>query len=328
MKILFTSPGRRVELIALFKKELSKYSNNFKIYGADYDELSPALYFVDKAFKLPYEINEKYVFKVLKIAKSEDISIIIPLIDPELKYFSKYRNLFEKENIFVMISKEESINVSIDKWETFLWAQKSGIRVPFTYKVSNLLLKKNIKFPIILKPRTGSASKGIFKCKGKSDLKKIFNSLSDQYIVQEYIDGDEITVDIFGTEEGVLIFESQRKRLKVRGGEIERGVTQKDKKLTEIIKILVKNFKPNGVINVQFIKNKKDGNYYLIEINARFGGGYPLSHFAGANYIELLLNMFYKKDLKFNENNYIENLFLMRYDNALYKRKEELIELD
>lgn len=319
MNILFTSPGRRVELVETFR-------NNFplktKFFGTDYDSTSPASYFLDRVYKVPYKIDDKYAKRVLDICIDNDVKITIPLIDPELFYLAKYRDEFYKNGISLMISSFAKIKIAFDKLKTFRFLKKHNLPTPQTWLPSQL--SEDIpNLPIIIKPRKGSSAKGIRILKSIEEFNSIIKIIDNDYIVQKYIYGYEVTVSIFGDEKGNCYEIVQRKRLKVRGGEIERGVTIKDPSIFQITKEFVEKYRPNGAINIQFIVNKD--KYKILEINPRFGGGYPLAHHAGANFPQLILNTLLGKENKINVGNYTENLYMFRYDKAIYTK--DLIKL-
>ncbi len=322
VNILFTSPGRRVELIRIFRENWVEGS---VFVGTDSDETAPALYFLDKSYRHPYRIDEDYHELVLSICAENSVKVIIPLIDPELPVISKYREKFEREGIFPMVSSYEKIKIAMDKWETFKFAKNLSMKVPKTILGSDVGSLKSMNFPVLVKPRYGSASKGIMKFEKPESLLCFKDLLNENHIIQEFIEGYEVTVDIFGTEEGECIQAVQRRRLKVRGGEVERGVTQKDPRINDIVEKFTAHYKPRGVINVQFMVSK-DG-VFLMEINPRFGGGYPLSHHAGANFPKLLLKYIRGEKLERMGMNYVENFYMFRFDQAVYVSEGEKVKL-
>ena len=313
MKILFTSPGRRVELIKIFKSVFS----DSNLYGGDYDPTSPANYFLEKVFKLPYQIDDNYAKKILEICRKEKIDIVVPLIDPELNFFARKRKCFFDIGTFIMISSPQVIDICMNKWKTYQFFKKNNILCPKTWLGSSFN-RGEFKEPVITKPCKGSASKNIFICKTFKELLRFEELFNDDYIVQEFIDGYEVTVDVFATEEGKCIEAVQRKRLKVRGGEVERGVTQKDPIIFKIIEKIVKSLKPLGVINIQFIIDIENNAYYVTEINPRFGGGYPLAYTAGANFPLLIYKLAKNKKIISKLGDYKDKLYMLRYDNAVY----------
>jgi len=317
MKILFTSPGRRVELIKTFRENAPAGS---MLYGADFDRTCPASFFLDGLFEVPFKIDDAYITRLLEICINNKIDLLIPLIDPELLPLAKAKEHFSKVGTTVMISDEEMIEISRDKFKTFERMNQIGIPSPKTI-VGNDLASDSISYPIILKPRNGSSSKGIFVINDKNQLPSpnIYNN--EDYIVQEVIKGYEVTVDILCDGNGRCIEGVQRKRLKVRGGEVERAVTIKEKTLHLLVERLVEELRPFGVINAQFMFDERRKSYMLMEINPRFGGGYPLAYYAGANYPKMLIRIIAGEEIEYTPMSYEEGKYMLRYDEAVYTRE-------
>ena len=272
---------------------------------------------MEKVFNLPYQIDDNYAKKILEICKKEKIDIVIPLIDPELNFFARKRKYFFDIGTFIMISSPQVIDICMNKWKTYRFFKKNNILCPKTWIGSNFNRGEFIE-PVIIKPCKGSASKNIFICKTFKELLRFEELFNDDYIVQEFIDGYEVTVDVFAIENGECVEAVQRRRLKVRGGEVERGVTQKDSNIFNIVKKVVRYLKPSGVINIQFIIDIKNNSYYITEINPRFGGGYPLAHTAGVNFPLLLYKLAKGDKIMPNLGNYRDKLYMLRYDKAVY----------
>ena len=317
MKVFFSSPGRRVELIKIFKKEI----DGIYIVGGDYSSNSPALLFCDKTYKLPFKIDDNYIKEVLNICIKEKVDLVIPLIDPELELYAKYKTIFNKNQIEVMISSSESIAISSDKLNTFMFFNKFNfIKCPYTVLLKSFDEKDFETDLIILKPRCGSSGIGMYKINKKYvfEFSKIMHLDPSQYIVQEYIDFDyETTTDVFVDSNNQMIELCQRKRLKTRGGEVERAITTKDKKITNIIKKIIEKTSFFGIINIQIMI--KGDQYYLGEINPRFGGGFPLAYHSGANMIEHIQKLLQKdKIIPYGDSRYRNNFFMLRFDDAIY----------
>ncbi len=317
MKIFFSSPGRRVELIKLFKKEIK----DIIVIGGDYSKNSPALLFCDKTFTLPFKVDENYIKEVLRICIQEKIDLVIPLIDHELEWYSKYRKIFNDNNIEIMISSESSIDISSDKMNTFnFFTTYDFINNPFTCLLKDFDENNFEHNLVILKPKNGSSGIGIHKVK-RRDVEEYADMIeldTNQYIVQEYIDFDfEVTTDVFVDKTNRLIELCQRKRLKVRGGEVERASTIKDININEIIEKIIHKTSFFGVINIQIMV--KDDEYFIGEINPRFGGGFPLSYYSGANMIEHIQNHIdNKRNTQYIDSRYLDNFYMLRFDDAIY----------
>jgi len=320
-KILFTSPGRRYELISFFKEEFPGY----EFLGADAFDNSPAGYILDRVYKMPFKINEEYLERLLEVCEKERPEFIIPLIDPELPLFAKSKNKFSELGIHLWVPDFEVVELSNDKYLTYLKFKDSCAAVPQTWLLRDYL-ENNITAQfdkLILKPSAGSSSKGIYKVSPKDVAKtvEVEEIQIDNYIVQQFIDfSDEITVDVYGDGEGNTIEFCQRKRIRTRGGEVEKGVTENNPEVSRFIKAIVKELKILGVVNIQVMI--ENGNITLGEINPRFGGGYPLSHTAGANMIQHIKAYMNKQPYEvIKDIRYKNNFYMMRYDRAVYTDK-------
>lgn len=323
-RILFTSPGRRFELINFFKEEFSGY----EFIGADAFKTSPAAYILDRVYEVPLKIDDDYTEAVIEICKKEEIEFVIPLLDPELPFFSKAEKEFQKIGVKVWVPSYDIVELSNNKFFTYNRFRGKDVNLPETWMLKDFI-EKNISVSyekLILKPATGSASKGIYKI-NSSEVKQIFESNnlnSAAYIVQQCIDFDfEVTVDLYGDGEGNVIEHCQRKRISTRGGEVEKGITVNIPEVTDVVKKVVRELNILGVVNIQVMV--KDDKVYLGEINPRFGGGYPLAHKAGANLIQHIRCYMNKSSYENVDVRYKENFYMLRYDNAVYTDK--LLEL-
>lgn len=320
-KILFTSPGRRFELINFFREEFSGY----EFIGADAFKTSPAAYILDRVYEVPLKIDEKYVDEIIEVCKREKPEFVIPLLDPELPLFAKNKKRFEDIGAHVWVPNYETVKLATDKYLTYTKFCGEEIALPETWQLK-IFLTENVKTSyekLVLKPSTGSASKGIYYVR-PSEIKTLVLSESldeNLYIVQQHISFDfEVTVDLFGDGEGNVIEYCQRRRISTRGGEVEKGITVNLPQVTDLIKKVTGALKILGVVNIQ-VMVKKD-KVYLGEINPRFGGGYPLAHNAGANLVRHIKS--YTNKLPYeniNGSRYKENFYMLRYDNAVYTDK-------
>lgn len=320
-KILFTSPGRRFELINFFKEEFSDY----EFIGADAFKTSPAAFILDRVYEVPLKIDEKYVDEVIEICKKEKPEFVIPLLDPELPQFSKNKKRFDEIGVHVCVPDFDVVELSNDKYLTYTRFKNSGIHLPETWLLKDFLVLSDLPSyeRLVLKPSKGSASKGIYKVNSK-EVKAVTDSEKldvESYIVQQHIDfGFEVTVDLYGDGKGSVVEYCQRKRISTRGGEVEKGITVNLPQVTDLVKKVVSDLKILGVVNIQVMVN--DDKVYLGEINPRFGGGYPLAHKAGANLIQHTKNYMNKIPYEnIGDSRYKENFYMLRYDNAVYTDK-------
>lgn len=314
INILFSSAGRRVELINSFRDAKEKLSINGTLIGVDIDELAPALNFVDKSYVVPRLNDEKFIPKIIEICKNENISLIIPTIDTELELYAKNKDLIEsKTGTKIMVSNIEVISIVRDKIKTCKFLEKNGIEVPKL--ISNEDIKnENVKFPVFIKPVDGSSSINNFKANNMKEL-LFFKNYIEKPMIQEFADGVEYCVDVFCDFNSKIISAVPKLRLSHRSGEITKAKIVKDREIIEIAKKIVKVLKPIGEINFDCIKT--NNGIKIIEINGRFAGGAPISFKSGADSPSKLYQLLQGKNLNYSEE-YTENMIAMRFDDAVY----------
>lgn len=313
INILFTSAGRRIELIQQFVKAKKSKGISGKIVCGDMSKLAPALYFADKAYTLPAVKDSKYIEKLLDICKEENISLIIPTIDTELEVLSKNIKKFNSFGSDVLISSPDTVKITQDKMETFKFFKSIGIKTPESY-VTGMEYKG--EFPCFIKPISGSSSINAFKAKNKKEL-EFFKYYIGDYIIQDLIVGEEYTIDVFCDFDGEPIYITPRIRISTRSGKVNKTKIHNDPILIDQVLRIIKALKPKGPLTVQAIRSEKDDEYYFIEINARFGGGSPLSMMAGANSAEALYDILNGKKVDFKINAAKEGLIFLRFDQSI-----------
>ena len=316
---LILSAGRRVELTKLFKKALEKLNLDGNIITADINNTAPALQFSDKYYLISRIDSENYIDDIINICLKEDINLIIPTIDTELLKLAENKEKIETlTKAKINISSLGVIKICRDKLKTQEFFQKNGFGVPKLISEKDIL-ENNLKFPLFIKPFNGSSSINTFKIKNKEEL-MFFKNYISQPVIQEFIEGEEYTVDVFLDFESNPITIVPRQRLATRSGEISKGLIIKNRKIIKDIKRLIKVLKPVGHITVQCMDTKNGIKY--IEINPRFGGGAPMSISAGADSCVNLYKLILGEKLTYTEE-YRENLLCVRYDETLYIDKEK-----
>ncbi|MBE3584483.1 MAG: ATP-grasp domain-containing protein [Limnochordaceae bacterium] len=320
MNILFTSAGRRVSLIRGFRRALASRNEAGRILATDMEATAPTLYEVDRAFIVPRVADPAYVPRLLEICQRESVDVLIPLIDPELPVLARARDQFASGGTTVVISSPDSVAIGDDKLATVRFFEARGIPTARTFVPNEAL--RDIHFPVIVKPRRGSSGQGVIKCSDQSELYFYLERQKD-VIIQEFLSGYEVTIDIFGDGTGRVISFVPRKRLKVRGGEVERAITIDDTTFADFVLKIANGFKPYGPINVQCFVG--DSGPVFSEINPRFGGGYPLADAAGAQFPELILDLVAGKTLECRLGKYQRGLVMARYDDAVFMPEDKLI---
>ncbi len=310
MNVLIMSAGRRVELIGLFKKTAQRLKINSKVIAVDISNTAPAIYFADKFYLIPKIGEDTYISTIIDICKKENIRFIIPTIDTELMILAQNKKYIEEQtNARLLVSDFEVINVCRDKRNTQNFFEKNGFGVPKEYNINEEIKE----FPVFIKPIDGSSSISTYKVNNLEEL-RFFKKYVKKPIIQEFIEGEEYTIDAFLDFDSNVISIVPRKRIATRAGEIIKGKVVKDREIIDDVKRLLKVLKPIGQITIQCMKTANGIKY--IEINPRFGGGAPMSIMAGANSCEYLYRLASGEKLSYTED-YKENLTFLRFDNSI-----------
>lgn len=315
MKILFTSVGRRVELIEAFRYAVKNNRMFFQIYGADMDVTAPALKYCDHVVIVPPIKSKEYIPTLLKICEDRKIDALIPTIDTDLQILSENKELLKQSGTRVVISSPDKIRICRDKRLTSDYFNSIGLKSPQSvddYK------KYDGGFPAFIKPKDGSSSILAFKANTMEEL-KVYAEQVPNYIIQPFISGTEYTVDVMCDFEGNPIYITPRIRVAVRAGEVLKTEIRQDKKIIEEVKKLLLDYKPCGAITLQLIRQQETGEDIYIEINPRFGGGAPLSIKAGADSAEALLRLLNGEKLTYQD--------AAAEDGAIYSRFEQSIKV-
>lgn len=294
MKIMFTSVGRRVELVQEFKAAAKKLNIDLTVVGADISDTAPALFFCDES-KLICRIHDsQYIPQLLSICKAESVDCLIPTIDTDLLLLSKNKKKFEEIGTKVLIGALEKVKLCRNKILTTAYFKSIGLHSPEAYDSVDSYLNREINvvplFPAFIKPKDGSSSINAYKVENEEELHQYAEKI-DNFIIQPFITGREYTIDILCDYEGNPVYITPRERLAVRTGEVIKTQIVQDDKMIQEMKLLLADFKPSGPITVQLIRDNKTGEDFYIEINPRFGGGAPLSMKAGADSASAILRM-------------------------------------
>ncbi len=288
-RMMLSSAGRRVGLMRSFRESAAALGVDLTMYACDLQpEWSPACIEADKAFAVPGAEHEAFIPRMLEICERERIQLIVPTIDTELIAYSEARALFEEIGCHVAVSDPGLVRMARDKLSTARFLADAGLPSPKTVSVDEFLsLHMDVKLPLLAKPRHGSSSRGIMMVHGREEIMAL--DLNEPYILQEYLEGREFTISLYFDDEGELKSAVPHERLRVRSGEVEKGVTNGDSQLRDVAWRLGERLQgARGAMCFQ-VRVDGHGNPSIFEINARFGGGYPLVHQAGARFTQWML---------------------------------------
>jgi carbamoyl-phosphate synthase large subunit len=314
MNILITSAGRRVSLVRAFKKELKALIPDGLVMTTDFNtHLSAACQVSDKAFQLPLVDDINYINLLIDLCIKNNIKLIIPTIDTELLLLAKNSKLLLKNGIIPIVSSKDFIDVCRDKRAMNSFFLNHNIHVAKEYS------KYDYTLPLFIKPLNGSRSVDTFVITKHEELTE-YHFKNQDLMFLEYLDHndfEEFTCDLYYDKHHNLKCVVPRKRIEVRDGEVNKGLTDKNELVDYIKANLTQIDGAIGCLTSQFFKHKKHGDIFGIEINARFGGGYPLSYSSGANYVKWILEEYlFDKDIQFY-NDWEDKLLMLRYDEEI-----------
>lgn len=300
MNILLTSVGRRTYMVNYFKNAL----NGAGLVHASNSELTYSVKQADKYVITPLIYDFNYIEFILDYCVVNKINVIISLFDIDLPVLSKNKEKFKEINIDVIISNEDVVDICNDKWKTYCFLSSLGLKQPETYisleEVKNNLKIGKVKFPLIIKPRWGMGSIGIMQVDSFEELdilyKKLYNEIFHTYLkfesqkdsnacilLQEKLKGKEYGLDILNDLNGNFASVVAKHKVAMRSGETDIAQIVDNKTFTEMATLISQKLGHIANLDVDcFVTDKNE--IYILEMNCRFGGQYPFSHIAGANF--------------------------------------------
>ena len=321
LNILFTSAGRRVALIQNFKESLARLGISSRIVTTDLKKNAPASFIADIHELVPKVTDYRYISIIKDICEKYQIKLLVPLIDTELNIISLHKQDFEALDVTVMVSSYETNKICFDKRNTYNFFKTVGIPTPEILHPEEILADSEAKYPFLLKPTNGSSSIGVTRITNATEL-EFFNHYVPNAIVQELVVGEEYTLDILVDFQGQVRCVVPRLRMETRAGEISKGITVKNPALIAAGKKVVELLPgARGCITVQCFLTPSE-EIKFIEINPRFGGGFPLSFQAGADFPRWIIEMTLGKEPDISIDDWQDSLAMLRYDDAIFVTKD------
>jgi carbamoyl-phosphate synthase large subunit len=311
MNILILSCGTRNKIVQYFVRELK---DKGLVMAADCNNLAPALYEANKHFIVPRMDDRSYFEVILNICKENKIDGVLSLIDPELSLLAEHKDDFLSIGTTPIVSDYKVVEMCFDKYEMHKFLIDKSFKAAKSYinkeKFYSEIEAGVISYPVFIKPVRGSASININKVSSKEEVEMLFK-LHDNLMIQEFIDGIEYGIDCYIdmiSSEPVAIF--AKEKIKMRAGETDKSVSVKDENLFGLIKSFVKAAELKGIIDIDIFK--VNGDYYISEVNPRFGGGYPHAYESGVNIPKMIIK---------NIDGYINSDIIGQYDQDIYMMK-------
>lgn len=253
-----------------------------KIISLDSSKHVAGLRLSDKGYIIDNVDSPRYFEQILTVCKKESIQVIIPLLFQEIALYASNLKLLKDNNINCILPAKETIDLCNNKLNFYKFLKEHSLPHPALFD------EKNIEYPAFFKLQMGSSSKGSVKLEGKTDL-DYYKWKHKKYLIQEFVDWDEYTVDCYVNQKGKIIATVPRKRLLIKAGQAIASLTEKNEFIEERSSYLLQKLNYKGACNIQLFYKQPD-QYKLIEINPRLAsGGLPVTVKAGINIPELIV---------------------------------------
>jgi carbamoyl-phosphate synthase large subunit len=325
VNVLISSAGRRVVLLEAFRTALSDLALPGRVFASDMSRLSAAFYRADAGFVVPSCSDAGFVPALLDTCEQHDVRLVVPTIDPELPLLAASRDKFAAIGATVAVSSAEAVAIGSDKVLTHDWLVSEGFPTVRQAAIGDALdpAAPVWEFPVIVKPRWGSASIGVRTIGDRVDLARLAGTTD--LVVQEIASGDEHTVDVLVGSDGRVRCAVPRRRIEVRAGEVAKAVTVRSQPLERMAADVCERLPGAfGALNVQLFLDARRDEVQVIELNARFGGGYPLSWQAGARFPRWMLEELAGLDSTASDSGWRDGLVMLRYDDAVFVDAERV----
>lgn len=313
MNILILSCGTRNKIVQYFKRTIGDRGN---VIATDMSPYAPALYEADRFYLVPRITEPGYLEQILEICKKENIDGVLSLIDPELSLLAKNREQFAAVGVTVIGSDYAQCERSLDKMEMYHWLREAGYRCAKSYTDMDAFFADVdagcIGYPVFVKPIRGSASISINKAYDRETVEFLF-SRDEGLMIQEFLDGQEIGADVYiDMISGEVVSIFTKKKLVMRAGETDKGMSFKDDALFDLIQRFVKESGFRGQIDIDIFL--VGGDYYISEVNPRFGGGYPHAYECGVDHMKRICDNLEGRITTAAIGDYKENVVMMKYN--------------
>jgi carbamoyl-phosphate synthase large subunit len=323
LAVLFTCIGRRVSLLRSFQEAARKLDLPASFLGTDTSNLSPALQLCDGAFLVEPTTHAGYIEQLLTIVRRQGVRLLVPTVDLDLRLLARHKPRFERLGCRVLVSDAEVIDMCQDKRRTFGFLKKHDFGTPETVSVRTALAadrRGELTWPCFLKRWDGSASQGNAVAHNPAEL-RFFARRIPNAICQEFMEGTEYTCDVYIDFAMRVRCVVPRRRIEVRAGEVSKSQVVKHRKIMAQARKVVELLGAGpGVVTLQLFITKND-KVRFTEINARFGGGAPLSIRAGADFPLWILQELTGRRPHIKFDGFTDGLVMLRYDAEVWLRE-------
>lgn len=281
MTVLLTCVGKRYDIVAAFR-------SHARVVATDGNPLAPAQYAANERRLVPPVDDPGYVPALVRLAGELEVKAVVPLTDLDIEVLARARADFAEVGATLFTPDPEIAHAMHDKYLAHRMFQELGLPSPSTYTADEL--PDDLDFPMLVKPRLGSGGRNIYKANNRAELSFFLNYVPEAVMVQRFMSGDELSIDILCDLEGRCLNAIPRTMLESRGGESIKGETIRDDELIALGRRVGESLPCRGPATVQCFRDPEWG-IGLTDVNCRFGGAFPAPMYAGGSYPELIVRM-------------------------------------
>lgn len=298
------------------------------VVGTDNWSVAPALFLADKMYVTPKITDAHYMDEVLAICEKEKIRAISTFIDPEIEVLAAHRQAFIDRGILPLCPSLHTAQLCMDKYLMFQHLRSKGVRTVLTYRTLQDfqagLKAGEIDFPVFIKPVKGSGSVGARRVNDMETLHELFAEGAHDYIIQELMTQGDCDADVYVdciSHKVVSIF--SKRKIETRIGGASKTISFKDPALFAFVQEVVSVLELSGPCDMDFFL--KDGQYYLSEINPRFGGAYLHAYGAGVDFVRYIMKNMDGEACEPQIGQYEEGVLMLMYDDVVITREKDLL---
>jgi carbamoyl-phosphate synthase large subunit len=325
MNILLSCVGRRGYIAKYFKDCLQPEDI---VIGTSNSEWTSGFEYCDLKLVIPAIDSPEYIPTLLQICEEKKVNLLLSFSDIDINILSNNKDKFNAAGVTVIVPSQAVNQICFDKYQGYEFLSRSGFATPKSYDkleaaVEDIKLGK-LEFPLIVKPRFGSGSLNLFKARNLKEL-DVFFHYAPQMLIQPQIAGQEYGIDVCLDLQGEVLSVIPRRKIAMRSGETDQAEICDRSDLIDLgirLGTALGKLGHVGPLDVDFLDDSQE--LFAIDLNPRFGGGYPISHLAGGNFPELILRMAQGEKINSQVGKYQTDIIMMKEYKVLGGKRQDV----
>jgi carbamoyl-phosphate synthase large subunit len=277
--VLLTGVGKRYDIVSCFAQLT-------RTIAADPSPLAPAQYAAHVRAAVPLVDDPRYVPALERLCAEHGVGAVLPLTDLDIEVLARAR---AEARLPAFVPAPEIARATYDKYEAHLLLEQLSLPSPPTVLPQDDL--DALQYPVLVKPRRGSGARSIHPARDAREARFFAGYVSEPVMLQQALDGPELSIDCLGDLEGRCLNAIPRTMLESRGGESIKGAVVRDEELIELGRRTMEALAVSGPATIQVFRDPRLG-VRITDVNTRFGGAFPAPAYAtleGRTYPELIV---------------------------------------